>query len=578
MHSLRLRHAVRNGLAGAAIVMLLGAPAALASTPTPPATVAARLGASHIPAEIVILVDISGSMTSDGLYPQVQQVLPSFIANLRKQDPRDVVAVVTFGTKSDTQTVYLGLPTASSIPLPATARSSSTDFGYAFQKALNILSQATARIKVGGVLLMSDGELDAPGDQQYATYSAPGWNKLRAMANGLGISVTGYGLPLTSNQTYTQSVNMALSHVFAQRQTLTADLGNIGAQLNLAAQQIMDSRVAAAAQLDSGRGVAVAWPGLPGQAGTPALDLGAGSADIKVRLTPMTSRIPLSVDGLTVTASGFPVPVTASLPSRTAHLVPGRPVTLPVHLTWRKTSGGMSPIGGSRSATGRLALHGRVTSPFSAAISGTFGDRAFQVGGLTGAVSTTVPSAVPAKSPLALWVIVILLILAVIAVLVYWRARLQGRLVLKPPDQRPGYLDLPKRRSVTRPTDEIIQIPGHVTVRNSLRGKKMLITLRLQDHVGSGTLQPGGRRMIAGVDVSHQSGQGYSDQTYGEWGYDDRSNGDRGYSDQSRSHQAYDDQTRDDQTYNDQGYDHRGYGGQGHGDRDYGGQSFRPEL
>ena len=428
----------------------------------------------------MVLVDISGSMTSDGLYPQVQQVLPSFLANLRQQDPQDVVAVVVFGAASDTQTVYPGPPTASSIPLPARADSAWTDFGYAFQKALNILSQAPARIKVGGVLLMSDGELDAPDDQQYATYSASGWAKLRTMAQGLGISVTGYGLPLTANQTYIQNVNTALAHVFAQRQTLTADLGDIGAQLNLAAQQIMNSRVAAAAQPDSGRGVAVTWPGLPGQAGAPALDLGAGTADIKVRLTSTTSRIPLSVSGLTVTSSGFPVPVSGSLPGGTVQLAPGRSVTLPVHLTWPKTSGGMSLLGGSRSVAGRLTLDGQVTSPFSAAIGDTFGDQGFRVGGLTGAASTAVPGAVPAHSPLVLWAIVLLLILAVAAVLVYRHARLQGRLVLKPPDQRPGHLYLPRRRSVTCPTDEIIQIPGQITVRHNLRGKKMQVTLRLE--------------------------------------------------------------------------------------------------
>ena len=282
MPRLRLHRPTRTGLAWAAlgsVAMLLGAellaPAALATAPTPPAAVAARLGASHIPAEIVVLVDISGSMTSDGLYPQVQQVLPSFLANLRQQDPQDVVAVVVFGAASDTQTVYLGPPTASSIPLPATADSAWTDFGYAFQKALNILSQAPARIKVGGVLLMSDGELDAPDDQQYATYSASGWAKLAPWPQGLGISVTGYGLPLTANQTYIQNVNTALAHVFAQRQTLTADLGDMGAQAEPGrGGKIMNSRVAAAAQPDSGRGVAVTWPGLPGQAGAPALDLG----------------------------------------------------------------------------------------------------------------------------------------------------------------------------------------------------------------------------------------------------------------------------------------------------------------
>ena len=119
----------------------------------------------------------------------------------------------------------------------------------------------------------------------------------------------------------------------------------------------------------------------------------------------------------------------------------------------------MSLLGGSRSVAGRLTLDGQVTSPFSAAIGDTFGDQGFRVGGLTGAASTAVPGAVSAHSPLVLWAIVLLLILAVAAVLVYRHARLQGRLVLKPPDQRPGHLYLPRRRSVTCPTDEIVRYP-----------------------------------------------------------------------------------------------------------------------
>ena len=527
MHRLRLRRPVRTGstamswIALTSGAMLLGAgllaPAAVAASPTPPATVAARLGARHIPAEIVVLVDISASMTADGLYPQVQQVLPGFLSNLRRQDPQDRVAVVVFGAPGDTQTVYLGRPTARSIPLPAKATSNLTDFGYAFQKALGILSQAPADIKVGGVLLMSDGALNAPGDQRYATYSAPGWAKLHAMADGLGISVTGYGLPLTANQAYTQSVNTALAHVFTQRQTLTADLGDVGAQLDLASQQIMDSRIAAAAQPDSGHGVRVSWVDPPGRAGAPALDLGAGQADIKVKLTSTTSRIPLSVGGLSVTVSGFPVSVSGRLPGGPVQLEPGRSVTLPVHLSWQKTSGGMALLGGSRSVSGRLALTAQVTSPFAAAINGTFADPGFRVGGLTGEASASALGAVPAQSPLGIWALIVVLILAAAAVLVYRHARLQGCLVLKPPDQQPGHLYLPRRMSMAWPTDELIRIPGQIAVRNSLSGKKMRVTLQLDGRVSRDDVQPGGHRMIAGVDIIHEfvsDVTGSGDQNY----------------------------------------------------------------
>ena len=528
MHGLRLRRPVRTGstamswIALTSGAMLLGAgllaPAAVAASPTPPATVAARLGARHIPAEIVVLVDISASMTADGLYPQVQQVLPGFLSNLRRQDPQDRVAVVVFGAPGDTQTVYLGRPTARSIPLPAKATSNLTDFGYAFQKALGILSQAPADIKVGGVLLMSDGALNAPGDQRYATYSAPGWAKLHAMADGLGISVTGYGLPLTANQAYTQSVNTALAHVFTQRQTLTADLGDVGAQLDLASQQIMDSRIAAAAQPDSGHGVRVSWVDPPrGKQARPRWTWGRPQGDVKVKLTSTTSRIPLSVGGLSVTVSGFPVSVSGRLPGGPVQLEPGRSVTpsgaseLAKDLR-RDGAPGWLPV-----RLPRLALTAQVTSPFAAAINGTFADPGFRVGGLTGEASASALGAVPAQSPLGIWALIVVLILAAAAVLVYRHARLQGCLVLKPPDQQPGHLYLPRRMSMAWPTDELIRIPGQIAVRNSLSGKKMRVTLQLDGRVSRDDVQPGGHRMIAGVDIIHEfvsDVTGSGDQNY----------------------------------------------------------------
>ena len=499
------RNAVITASAAVVLSVLsaLGAPAALAAGPTAPATVAARVGANKVPAELVVLVNISASMSWDGLYPKVQQELPHFLGNLRKQDPQDTVAVVVFGTQQDTQTVYFGSPT-SSIQLPVSATSSATDFGYAFQKALGILSQARPRYKVGGVLLMSDGELDAPGDPRYATNHSPGWGRLRTLAQGLSMSVTGYGLPLTTNSTFTNSVRTTLGLVFTQRDTLTPDPSDLGQELSVAGEQIMASRVARAVQRDNGRGARVTWIGLPGSGGAAALDLGrTGAANFRVRLTSTTKRVPLSVAGLSVTSNGFPVPITGSLPGGAHRLAPGQSVTLPVHLTWPPASGGVSLFGRSRLVTGRLTLNGRVTSPYSSAIRDTFGDQAFKVGGLAGRASPSAAASVPGGSAAMVWVIIILVILAVAAGLLLLRARLDGSLVLNPPDQDPGVLYMPRRPWVVWPTEDLIRIPGRITVRSSLLSKQMRIVLQLDGATGRGILQPGGRRIIAGVDVIH---------------------------------------------------------------------------
>jgi hypothetical protein len=491
------------------VVAAMAAPAAFASGPDSPAAVAASLGANDVPAETVVLVDISASMTSDGLYAKVQRVLPRFLGNLRKQDPHDLAAVVVFGAPQDTQTVYLGRPTAN-VPLPATAESGATDFGYAFQKALGILSQAPPRIKVGGVLLLSDGELDAPGDPQYATYSSPGWEQLRTQAQGLGMTVTGYGLPLTSNPVFSNSVNTALGQVFAQRQTLSPEMGNLGQELSLARQGVMKSRVATVVQPDIGRGAQVTWVRLPGSDGAPPLNLGAGHANAEVRVTSLTSHVPLDVTGLSVTSSGFGVRITGALPAGTHQLAPGQSVSLPVHLTWPKASGGWSLFGGSRIVTGQLTLTGQVASPFSRAIEDAFGDRSFRIGGLAGETSARAVAVAPGQFAIVVWAIIIAVIIAVIAAaiaaLMMWRARLEGRLILNPPDQHPRDLYLPNRPWMAWPTEDLIQIPGQITVRR-LHGTKMRITLQLNDSTEKGVLEPGGRTWIAGIVIDHRSAQ-----------------------------------------------------------------------
>jgi hypothetical protein len=55
----------------------------------------------------------------------------------------------------------------------------------------------------------------------------------------------------------------ALSAVFSPARTLTGGTTNLAGELNLAAQQVFYAEVVDAATKDSGKGVQVAWSGLP---------------------------------------------------------------------------------------------------------------------------------------------------------------------------------------------------------------------------------------------------------------------------------------------------------------------------
>jgi hypothetical protein len=502
--------------AGAALAAAPPAPAAASlgssaspvpgqAPPAAPDAVAAGLGIKGIPTELVILVDISQSMAASrhGLYPQVQQELPLFMSALAKQEPQDTVGVVVFGAPADTQTIYLG-PPSGNVPLPATANSDGTDFGAAFKQAVNILNQAPANVQVGGVLLLSDGELYAPDDTEYGTYQAPGWQKLRSRVASMSIPVTGYGLPLTTDQKVISGLNQALGAVFGRRQLLTRYVGDLGAELGLAQQEVYDSKVTSAAQPDNGRGIHVTWSGLPGTGGAPPLSLSAGQCTVWVKLTATTQRIPLNVDKLSVTSTGLPVTMTGKLPATDRVLKPGQSITLPVHLRWDGAPTGSSLTGGSRSAQGRLELAGNVYSTYTEAIRGNYGYSTFSTGGLADATSSEFSATAATGVNVILWLVLLFAVATALAITGGMRARLDGSLRLTSVDEAGNTLPLPRLPRATTRTYDLIGIPGWLTVWGSPFSRTMRITLRLDNRPqGRGSLRPGGRTMIAGIDVVH---------------------------------------------------------------------------
>jgi Mg-chelatase subunit ChlD len=508
--------AIAGAIAGAGLLLML-APIQAQAAPADvtPTSVAVSLGAASVPAEIVVLIDVSQSMSgrNGGLYPEVKRDLPRFLSGLARHDPQDTVAVVVFGPRTATQTIYLGKPT-STVPLPADATRSGTDVGYAFEHAIDILKEAPSAIKVGGVLLLSDGNLFAPHDPEYGggrSYTAPGWRKLRQAVKGLSMTVTGYGLPLSESQAHIANVRDALDHVFAQSQTLAPDLTDLGAELGLARQRILASRVRRAARLNSGRGVQVTWVGLPGTAGAPALDLGSGSADVTVRLADRAPRVPLTVSGLSVTSSGLPVTISGTFAHARQKLLPGQPVTMSLHLTWIPVSGGSSFLGGTDQAHGRLILNGRVTSSFTRIIRDAYGDSKFVAGDLVGSASGPLLAEIPIAAQVG-GALVALLVLALLAAVLgglgLFRARLSGTLVLTAVGQPPGFVELAGwRPRVSRPTDQLIGKRGRVTVRGTvLAPKTMRVRVRIAGgQSGTRSLRRRGRALIAGIDVVHNA-------------------------------------------------------------------------
>jgi hypothetical protein len=470
-----------------------------------PGAVMKALGVRDVPAEIIILVDISLSMAPEdnGLYAAVRQKLLDYLGLLAKDDQQDLVGVILFGKPSDNQLIDPGPPNPH-ILLPQAPYSEDTDFGWAFQQAVQMLSDAPSYIKAGGILLLSDGEPSVPpgADPVYGSgFTTQGWRKLRARVQNLPMTVTGYDVPLTDNTTFTANQLQALRQVFQPVQSLPYGVAQLGRSLSLATQGILDKEVASAAAPDAGRGVQVTWGRLSGTGGRP-LDMSTGRAEVAVTLTAMTQDVPLYISGLSVTSTGLPVVMKGTLPGGHS-LDPGRPVTWHVPLTWQSADSWGTRMGSPRILRGKLALAAAVTSSFIPTLRSTFGDTSFSVGGIQGGISPQFPVSQP-----VLFSILVAILVMVGAVLLVTggsisTARLRGTLLLEMPKRAVPPLRLHGLRLSTS-TDELIGEPGRMIVHGFPFRRTMMVHLWIDGRPRfDEPLLPGGRLFPGGVDIVH---------------------------------------------------------------------------
>jgi hypothetical protein len=476
--------------------------ASAAVTPAPASAVAADLGAGKIPAALVILVDTSASMAPpNGLYPQVYDQLPKFLAALAKQDPQDQVEVVQFSSKAATHVIYPMGPPTSSIPLLQNPTFTvGTDIGYAFEIALDDLPR-DRNAQVGGVILMSDGGMWEPTDTVYdggRGYQAPGWAKLRARALGLGVPVTGYGLPMTSNQTDITDLGAALTAAFGSQQVMLApDFGNLSSQLDATQQKILDSRVAVAAAPDSGHGVRVSW-GSAGGSGTVHLNPAAGHAELPITLTATTSHVPLTVSGISTQVVNFPSQISGEMVPATTEVRPGHPVTGQLKLTWK-------PMNDAPPWSGRIVLSGSVQSPDTNAIRNYYQDKSFTVGGLTDSAVGYQAAIPPASRQLLFALMAVLLLLLLASGTAIGGALLHGSLSMGVVSGAMPPVHLPRQPRYKFPVSDARGTTDWITIWRTPFSQVMRIR-HSRFPKNTFTLERGGRVMLAGIEVEHHTG------------------------------------------------------------------------
>jgi hypothetical protein len=507
---------IAGGILAAAVTFAVG-PSAMADGPqtASPGTVQAGLGVKPVRAEIVILVDISMSMSSgyNDLYQGILDELPGALNALAKQEPQDRVAIIEFAMTA--RQIYDGPAAGNAVNrLPGGADEVGSNIGAAFQQAITTFKRDVPAqgIQAGGVVLLSDGELYAPGDGDYGSYDGPGWDQLPGELANLPVRVSGYGLQLPTDKTFDDQLPTALGKAFGTPPRVAKDTADLTSRLELLGQGLLDRQVAAAAEPDHGKGVRVSWSGLPGRGGRGPLNLtSAGQLDAEVTLTAATRRVPLYLTDLSVRSAGFSDAISGTVPAsdRVLALSPGQSVTVPVHLSWRPRPSGISFNGNPQLAHGQLVLTGHVSSTYTQAIRHGFNDLAFSTGGLTGGV-TALAATVPVFWNVLLLLVILAAILAILGLITFVRLRLRlgGTFTLTSVDDFSSVIPLSRwrwRRSVS--TDDVIGIPGQMSVRGHLFGKEMKIRLRLKNRpVSELELAPGGRTMIAGIDIVHETG------------------------------------------------------------------------
>jgi hypothetical protein len=497
------------GRAAPATPTLVTAPAAAPPSATPNAVLTA-LGL-HPHAEIVFLVDTSDSMQTGGLYTKLTKELTGSFQTLARQQPTDQVVVITIGQGSANELVYGPGAPPLAVGLPAIAHGGTTDFGAAFAIALDELSARPAGITVGGVILLSDGDMLAPFDPTYdggKGYGAPGWAQLRQRAQALSIPVTGYAVPLTTNKTVIADQDKALSEVFSAVGVLPGATADFAKAFAIVTQRVVDGQVAPTVakdtQLDSEGSVLVTWAGLP-PAGSSPLNFGShGKLDLTVILTALTQKVPLYLTDLRVTAQGLPVTVSGPMPTEVS-LQPDQPVPVPVHVTWRGSSGSGTLCGEPQDLSGHLALTAQVGSTWTSALK-DLGDLTFTVGGLRDGLSSVLTGTRP--TPVLLWfgllgVFVFLLLCGAGC----FRARLGGSLTLVYRDGSSGTFELLPWPFARQRTSGLIGQPGLVKVHGSLVRRTMKVMLSWDGGPREKIdLARGGRDTINGVDIRHTLG------------------------------------------------------------------------
>lgn len=290
---------------------------AVARADTPQSTLADVLKAldvKPVPADHVIIVDTSASMTDAGRYQQVRDAIGALVGAL---GPSDRVTLVTFESTATVR--FRGAPSpAVGAALPASPVGTATDIGAGIQAGVQELERADAYSRAA-LYLFTDGKIDAP-TSPYATAGTPAWGalKVRAVRIQAAHEVAPYAISLSS------STDAALLREVFDR-VVDVPAGDISSHLARVGAQLLKVAAIRLVTADAKRPVEMTVTGFSSPTARPS---SAGTVVVRSA----NEHVPVVVTGAIVTAPpGWKVRLTGLDGPFT--LAAGQSLTIPVTLT-----------------------------------------------------------------------------------------------------------------------------------------------------------------------------------------------------------------------------------------------------
>lgn len=381
------------------VAIAIGGPAQ--ADPSPDA-IYQSLGVNNVPADYVVLVDVSGSMQSSQLYGPVKASLRALFAALAPQD--EVTMIAFAGTATQVWQGTIGQsPEAPIAKLPARADGGNTDIGLALAMSLKVLNRPSAP-PIASVIMLTDGRHDPAPTSPYPLTSGYGWDQLHIAAMNMHkASLSAYAVPLSGDT----SANL-LTKVYGRYASVlkTDSVDHLTQQLNAPEKAVLAAKARSLIAPDLRQGVVVSWP-------DSSRTLTAGTSALTVQLRSTTSHLPLTVSNLQVSACPQ---VRAQIAGTGIALAPGQTVTVPVRLSWDGGPTSWQPLHTARQVC-HLDVTAAVGSPWTSFVTGTL--RLPPPGaGLTAATATASFSVQRGTWPgwVTAWVILLMLCAALLAV------------------------------------------------------------------------------------------------------------------------------------------------------------------